>query len=388
VIVPARHGLITAVLLVAVLVFAALPLCAQEAENLDDLFSDPVEDIVVVETETDHLAQYVTDDTIRFSGSFSAQGGMAAGWTSWPDLTNPALNFDGTIGLTSTASLYFDARPDPDFRLYGYVTTSMDPLAGSYTWSGFSIGELFIDYTWLGDVFIRMGKHSIAWGQARLFAGVTDLMADAGAGYSLRANLPTVLNGVSLVGMINKPDVTSYQQIVYAAKADEVLLGTMLSLGARYQISEGLNALFSVKRVVWGLDLLADAVVHYDAASLYPRVLAGFFKEWPEVKLYGEYYYDGATAGGTDHTAGLACGFNNIAGTPLDLGLQWIHTFYDGSGSATAGLTWKPWKYLTATLALPVAYGTDQSRYVTTSNADVSDRRLALVFGLAMDVSF
>jgi len=386
--VPERRNLSSVFLLVALLLGSALPLCAQEEENLDDLFSDPVADTVIVETQTDHLAQYVTDDAIQFSGAFIAEGGMAAGWTSWPDFSDLSQYFDGTIGLTSTASLSFDARPDPVFRLYGTVTTSMDPLSGAYTWSGFSIGELFMDYTWLGNVFIRMGKHNIAWGQARLFEGVTNLMSDAAAGFSLRANLPTVLNGVSVVGMINQPDVTSYQQIVYAAKADEVLLGTMLSLGARYQIAEGLNALVSIKRVVWGLDLLVDTVVHYDAISLYPRVLAGFFKEWPEVKLYGEYYYDGATAGSADHTAGLACGFNDIAGTPLDLGLQWIHTFYDASGSATAGLTWKPWKYLTATLALPIAYGPDGSRYVTTSNADVADRRLALVFGLAMEVSF
>jgi len=381
--VPANQSLVAVILLVAL-----LPLFAQEEENLDDLFSDPVADTVVVETQTDHLAQYVTDDTIRFSGTFNAEGGIAAGWTSWPDFSDLSLYFDGTIGLTSTASLYFDARPDPDFRLYGYVTTSMDPLAGAYTWSGFSIGELFIDYTWLGDVFIRMGKHSVAWGQARLFEGITNIMADSAAGFSLRANLPTVLNGLSFIGLINQPDVTSYQQIVYAAKADEVLLGTMLSLGARFQVSEGLNALLSIKRVVRGIDFLADVVVHYDEASVYPRILAGFFKEWPELRLYGEYYYDGSVSGYVDHTAGLVCGFNNVAGTPLDLGLQWLHAFIDNSGSATAGLTWKPWKYIAATVAVPVAYGADDSRYVTTGNSDIGKRRIALVFGLEMSVSF
>lgn len=375
-------------LLVATLVLAASVSWAQEEESLDDLFDDPAGDTVSEAAPTDHLAQFVTDDKISFSGYFIAEGGVGAGWTSWPVLSDPAAGFDGTVGLTATANLYFDARPDPDFRFYGYVTTSMNPLAGAATWSGFSIGELFIDYTWLGDVFIRMGKHDIAWGQARLFEGVTDIMADAVSGFSLRASLPTLLDGVSVIGMINRADVTSYRQVCYAAKVDEVLFGTMLSLGARYQLDEGLNALVSVKRVLWGVDLLADAVLHYDDEAFYPRVLAGFFREWPDVKLYGEYYYDGSTEGGLDHTAGLACGFNNIVGSPLDLGLQWIHAFLDGSGSATAGITWKPWKYITATIAVPVAYGPDGSRYVTTLNDDIADRRLALVFGLEMEVSF
>jgi hypothetical protein len=381
-------------LTLAVLTLAVMPLRAQEAENLDDLFSDPVQDTVVVETQTDHLAQYATTETIQFSGSFNAEGGIAAGWTSWPVFSDLSSGFDSTIALSSSASLNLDARPDPDFRLYGSVTTEMDPLEGAYTWSSFTISELFVDYTWLDDVFIRLGKHGMAWGQARLFKdvsdnGVTDLMADAAAGYSLRANLPTIMDGISLISLINQPDASSYTQIVYAGKADKVLLGTMFSLGARYQIDEGVNALLSVKRVVLGIDLLADAIVHYDADSLYPKVLAGFFKEWPRVKLYGEYYYNGAVAGDMDHSAGLAWGFNNIAGTPVDLGLRWIHTLYDSSGSVIAGLTWKPWKYITASLALPVAYGPDGSRYVsTTYNEDVAMRRLVLAFGLEMAVSF
>lgn len=366
---------------------AASTLSAQD-ENLDALFSDPAADTVVTETQTDHLAQYVTSDKLAFSGYFYAKGGIGAGWTTWPIVPDLASGFDASIGLTSTANLYFDARPDPDFRFYGYVTTTMDPLSGAYTWSNFSIGELFVDYIVLDRVFIRMGKHDIAWGQARLFEGITDIMSDAVNGYSLRANVPTVLSGLSIIGMINRPGASSFWQIAYAAKVDEVLWGTMLSLGARYQIDEGLNALMSVKRVLWGVDLLADVVLHYDSASLYPRVLSGFYKEWPDVRLYGEYYFDGSIAGVVDHTVGLVCGFNNIAGTVLDLGFQWLHAFIDNSGSVTAGLAWKPWKFLTATIALPVAYGSDGSRYVTAYNEDISKRRIALVFGLVMEVSF
>lgn len=395
--------LVQKVLAVLLLVSATVGLAAQE-ESLDDLFDDPAADTLVVETETDHLASYVTAEAIKFNGSFKATGGVAAGWTSWPRLEDPARYFDGTIGLTATASLSFDARPDPDFRLYGNVSTSMNPLSGSNGWSGFALGELFVDYTWLDNVFIRMGQQSMSWGQGRLFEAVTNVMSDAASGFSFRASLPTLLDGVQAVALINRGAVASWQELCYAARADKLFWGTLVSAGVRYQRDEGLKALVSVKKTVFGVDLFGDLVVYRHDASGYEQILAGFFKEWKDVKLYGEYYYNGATwpagpaetrapfdgflAAGSDHTLGLACGFNNVFGTPVDAGFKLIHTFFDGSGLAMAGLTWKPWKMISATLALPVAYGADGSRYVGPSNPDAARRRLALVFGLELSASF
>lgn len=361
----------------------------EEAENLDDLFADPEPDLAVQAPAVDHLAAFVQDDRIGLSGYFEATGGVGAGWTSWPVLSDPSQGFDGTVGLTATARLYLDARPDPDFRFYGAFSTTMNPLAGggSTAWPSFGISELFIDYTWLGSVFIRMGQHGMAWGQGRLFEGITNLMSDAGGMFSLRASLPALLSGVSAVALL-PPGATSYQQLAYAAKADLVFLETLLSLGVRYQKDSGPSALVSVKRTIWGVDILADAALRYTETSWNPRILAGFFKEWERAKLYGEYYYDGTAQPGLDHTAGLAFGYKDVLGTPLDLGLKWFHAFLDHSGSATAALVWKPWKYITAIVALPVAYGPDGGRYVAASNPDAAKRRLALLFGLEMKVSF
>lgn len=395
-IIHARQNHVAVVLSLAVLLCAALPLSAQEAENLDDLFSDPVEDTVVVETQTDHLAQYVTSDTVVISGSFNATGGAIAGWTQWPDPANLETGYDGTIGLTTSATLNIDARPDPDFHLYGTMSTSMNPLdpASGVNWSSFALGEFFVDYTWLGNVFIRMGKHSITWGQGRLFSGSTNIMSDTYSGFALRASLPTLLDGVSAIGLLKSEyfesgTLASYKQICYAVKADQVLLGTLLSLGGRYQVDEGINAILSVKRTILGVDLLADVVLHDNEASRYYQVLAGFFKEWTDFKVYGEYYYTGATVDVPDHSAGLACGFNNVFGTPIDVGAQWIHAFIDGSGTVTAGLTWVPWKFITAKIGVPVVYGEEGSRYVVAlATTDPGKRRVSLAFGLEMAVSF
>ena len=81
--VPERRNLSSVFLLVALLLGSALPLCAQEEENLDDLFSDPVADTVIVETQTDHLAQMM-----RYS--FQARSSLRA---AWPPAGLPGLIF-------------------------------------------------------------------------------------------------------------------------------------------------------------------------------------------------------------------------------------------------------------------------------------------------------
>lgn len=379
----------------AALRFVALAAASLEAgvagaqdESLDDLFDDPVEDVVLAQTDIDHLAQYTTDTGIRWGGNFNAVGGVSAGWTAWPDPSDLTAGFDGLYGLVPKATMYADARPDPDFRFYGSVVVTMDPLNGQATWDVVSINELFIDYTWLGQVFVRLGKHDIAWGQARLFEGYTDLMADAIEGFSLRASMPTWLDGVSALVLVNDEEVFSYRQVTYAGKAELILLGGMLSVGARWQIDAGLDALVSLKKVAWHTDLFADIEYHGAADSRYAKVLAGFYREWDDLKLYGEYWYDGSNPSYFDQTFGVAFGYNNLGATTIDLGLQWIHTFVDNSGIATAGITWKPWKFIEATIAVPVAYGADASRYATSYNTDPGKRRIALVFGLEMDVSF
>ncbi len=363
------------------------PVVTQEEENLDSMFDDPAADTVLANTDTDHLSQFVKNDGIKFSGSFTTTGAVIAGWKSWPVISDLTSNFDGTLGLVATANLIIDAKPSPDFRLYGTVVTSMDPLT-SPTWSGIAIGELFVDYTWLENIFIRMGKYGVTWGQGKLFGTVTNIMADNSTGYALRFGFPTLLDGISISALMNRAQISSYTQICYSMKLDKVFAGFLVSLGLRYQIDEGAKALLSMKRVIWGVDFLADVALSYKNLQWQTKIVANFFKEWPEVKLTGEYYYEGSTPGGLDHSLALACGFIDIFQTSLDFGIQWKHTFFDYSGSVNAGITWKPWKYITAILVLPLAYGPDGSRYVASANPDPAKRRIGLAFTLEMSVSF
>lgn len=365
---------------------------AQEAAGIDELFEDPVEDTVVADIAVDHLSQYVKSDGIRVKGYFDAVGGVGAGWNDWPILTDLALGFDRVLGVEASAYISFDAQPDPSFHFYGAFSTSIDPLSSVFTWNGPRINSLFIDYVFNNIIFSRMGVYEMTWGQGRIFEGYTNLLSDLGSSFSMRVSAPTLLDGVTLIGFINTSllngDSPTYKHIAVAGKADTVLLDTMLSLAGRYQVYEGLKGLVSLKKVIYGIDLLADILVGVDDTIPYMQALCGFFKEWDDVIVYGEYYYDGLERPGLDHTLSLAAGFNNVVAGKIDLGIQWSHAFIDGSGVVTAGLEWLPWKYITANIAVPLSYGALGSRYVTSADNVMSGKRLALIFGLELEVNF
>jgi len=236
-------------------------------------------------------------------------------------------------------------------------------------------------------VFIRLGQHASSWGQGRLFTE-SNLMAGSEEDFSLRASLPALLNGVSAI-VLAKNNAASYKDLYYAGKAELVVWNTFLSLGAKYREADGLKGLLSVKKVILGTDILSDFVLTLDA-GFEPEymLLGGFFKEWERIKLYGEYLGKLDKPKSFEHYIGLVLGYKNIFGSTFNLGLDFRHEFQGNSGYITSALVWKPWKYITASLALPVVYGPADSYYVKPENPDPAGRRLALLFGLEMKVNF
>ncbi|GAB1484361.1 hypothetical protein MASR2M78_31790 [Treponema sp.] len=363
--------------------------------SMDSLFDEPIEDIVAPPVsdarQIDHTRQFTEAAKPVFSGSFSSEGGAGLGWVDFPSFSNPREGLSANIGAEATTTLKLDARPDPAFRLYGNTSVDLKPSDGQYTWSAFAIDELFVDYSGIPNAFFRVGKHTISWGQGRLFTPGNP-MSGSEEGSAFRASFPTVLSGLSAVALAQNsyfadPASPSYREIAFGAIADEVLLGSLVSTAFRYRGAEGFQGLFSLKRTILSTDLLCDIVYRKSETSRNFALLAGFFREWKDFKLYGEYQYEGATPGGRDHSFGLAAGLNNVFGTTFDVGSQWLHTLQDDSGSLTLGLTWNPWSHIKASVAVPLTYGKDGSRYIL-DNEDPSKRRLALILLLELSGSF
>lgn len=364
------------------------------ADDLDDLFLAPEPDKVEEAPEKDHLASVAKEEKLKLSGYFEAIGGIGAGWEEWPELQDLGQYFDGSIGFKADANLYVDARPDKDFRFFASFATSINPMDGSNKWTDFKISELFVDYTLLDSIFIRLGQHSTSWGQGKIFTN-SNLMADSAGNFSFRAGMPAVLNGIQAL-ILAKQTIDYYKDLIYAAKVDAVFWNTYFSLGARYQADEGIKGLFSIKKVVFGTDLLSDVTISQEGTELDSTefdftALAGFFREWDSLKLYGEYLgkgHVGQSVEGYEQKIGLDFGYKHIFGSGFNYGLEYRHEFKDNSGYIINALAWKPWKYITATLALPLVYGPTGAFYVTEGNPDLAKRRIALLFGLEMKVNF
>ena len=370
-----------------------------EADDLDDLFDDPPEDIVAEPVEADHRESYEKSDTVKVTGGFKAAGLVAAGWAGWDFIPDVRQNFDGSIGLTSTAYVRFDARPAPEFRVYGNVSTafnpldddddwddlisSIDSLTGGGTWLDPYFSELYCDYI-LGEfLYARLGKHTIGWGQGRLFTE-GNLMSDSNVSFNVRLSIPS-WSGLSFI-VLTKGAI-SYRQLVYAGKIDFVLADTLISPALRFNFDEGVSGLLSIKKVLFKTDFLIDAIASYTDSFQSVTTVAGFFREWNDFKLYGEYRYCWNIDGSQSHDAALAAGIKKPFDMPFDLGAKVMHHFLDNSGTITLGYSQKIWPFVTLNFGIPIIYGSGSS-YAVLNNPDPGNRRIALVLSLKLSGSF
>ena len=369
------------------------------ADDLDSLFEDPQEDIIVEDTDIDHREELEKSEKILVRGHFSAKGALSAGWDDYPDIGNITEGLGISPGAKSVANISFDARPSSVLTIAGKVQSEIEPDDGINEWTSPDVKELYADYNWLDKAYFRVGKYKITWGQGRLFTP-GNLMDGSEDGTTFRMNVPTFLDGLSLVALADdsfsgNDGKLATKELAAAAIADKVFGGIRVSAGSRFQKEEGLRTLGSFKTVLWKTDFLSDFILHYNdnnPENEYKadyELLAGFFRDWEDFRLYGEYYYDNRTSGNPDHNMAIAAGHKNIFSSPFDAGLEWRHSFYDNSGRFMPGITWRPWKHIKTGIAMPVYYGTPYSGKLIDEDDEVpKGKKAALLFSIELSSSF
>jgi len=373
-----------------------------DLENLDDLFSEPESDIIIEEPETDHREQFEIADKVKFSGTFSATGVVAAGWSNWNFINDISDGFDASAGLKSSLKLSFDARPTSEFRVFGSVSTAFNPYeslqdAGTSlddlvaAWTSPTVNTIYCDYTLRDVLFSRLGKFSFKWGQGRFYTPGNLMSGSEDSSFNFRFSLPS-LAGLSFVLLTNNS--THYKDFTYACKIDFVFGETLISPGISYNDTDAFKTVLSFKQVILKTDLLIDFVTAFTYQGLESlHVVTGFYHEWDKVKFYGEYHYSAQISSFTtnsythNHESSLALGWSKPFGTPFNLGLQWVQYYNDGSGKVTLGLNQKIFPYMDMEIGLPIIYGKDGSKAVA-SNNDPSGRRIALGLALKLKGSF
>lgn len=358
--------------------------------DLDDLFQNPIADQVVEAPEADHRAVFERWDGIRWTGRFTTEAGLSLGWTDWPVPADPGLGFDGSLGLKSAASLSFAARPTRSFSVQGTLGSTFNPLDGkSGAWTAPSFETLYADYVLNEALFVRMGKHALSWGQGRLF-NPANLVSDASSAYALRISAPSYA-GAQLLGLMPK-GAASYRQLIYAAKADFVVKDIYIGPALRFEFDEPIALALSLKRVILGADLFTDAVVRLDYAAagfLGAEFLIGIFREFSDLKLYGEYLTEIHPDAPPSHSFGAVIAYKGLGSTRIDAGLEYRHYTTDASGVLIAGLTGPVAQHLRWKLGLPWYYGPeDSAAHTYLQTHDPAGRRISLAFGLSLSASF
>jgi len=363
---PPLHGLPgraprgAAALALAVLLLSgvvAFPLFGQEGgdstipDDFDSMFDEP---ILEQAPESDGGQKpspeetFLVSEGVEWGGRFAASPSAEWTWFGFPDswraLVRPDTRF---LDAEVQGDLFFDARPDRDFRVFGKLKASYGydgevltatPPQNPWQWD-LRVFELFSDFQFKDRVFFRMGKHTIRWGVGYFFspADVFNLVsidpedpeAEREGPVSLKVQVPFGPHNAYLY-VVADSDLTSPEGLAWAPKIEVVIGEYELGIGAYYRPDLALRpkGLVTLTGSIWDVDLFGEAVLQWGSDRTY--VSAGlpydtyrrdeelFFSgtvgatylnaDW-NFALYAQYFYNGTgyeTLSDMDRAAVLA----------------------------------------------------------------------------------
>jgi hypothetical protein len=222
----------------------------------DELFD---EDFITEseETDVDLASSLLVSQTVEIGGRYSFAVEATSGWSDPSTLPEKLWNPD-TLQLSTSLSsaIFFDARPDEEFRVFGKMTVSY-PFSTSAGDPGdptdapreladvFHVEELFSDFNWDDRVFFRGGKQTMNWGVGYFFSPA-DLLsiaevdpedpdAEREGPVALRANVPFGANNAYAYLIPPRRNDPEPLDVAVAAKAEFVVGSGEVGVGGIYQ---------------------------------------------------------------------------------------------------------------------------------------------------------
>jgi hypothetical protein len=223
---------------------------------------------------TDPLASTLKTAQTRIGGSFSGSLTPTFVWNDLWDGSSTLLDPE-TRNLSSAlkATIFFDARPKDDFRVYGSFKTSwpFSTTSGSVQVPNVKVFELFADFNYGDLLFFRFGKSTVKWGVGYFWSpadvinleaiNILDADAQREGPISMRIHLPILgtQNNFYLYTILDK-DSVKFETTALAAKA-EILLGTYeLGLGLYYRYDTAERAMATLTGPLGDLDIFGEAM--------------------------------------------------------------------------------------------------------------------------------
>ena len=369
-----------------------------EKGNGEDLFeSDLFEDSAETEAaeELSPEEAFLVSEQLEWGGSFDLTLTTQVAWVGYPAPWESRFwNEDSSLTSKLSGDLFFDARPDRDFRVFGKVKAAYqypadpvlpDPPPGEWE---VEIFELFSDFQIKDLLFFRAGKQTVQWGVGYFFspADVLSLVSidpeDPGAEregpIALKTHFPFAAHNAYLYLVAN--DIDKPEQIAVAPKI-ELLLGSYeLGIGGFYQVDltpKTPMGMLTLTGPLWDLDLFAEALIRDDEDALLFSGTTGFSyinSDW-NLSLFTQYYLrdQGCTAPITPgrHYLAASVGWSELLDSDFGLSLLYLANFSDGSGLITPTVTWDPIDHVRLSTGLRISYSDDPAgdEYAPTGGA-------------------
>jgi hypothetical protein len=258
------------------------------SDGTEGLFADDMIE-VIEDTEEDVglSGEFLKTEKVTLGGGFSAVFPLTGSWvSSYPDFTDLGDGYKESFLPSIDANLFFNARPEDDFRVFGKVKTSY-PFVKEYevgvqtvTVPDIRIFELFSDFDYKDRIFFRVGKQTVKWGVGYFYSPADvlslaqidpeDPEAEREGPIAVKAHLPIDIHNLYLY-LIMKDDIESIDEVAAAARFEYVLGRFELGLGGYYRsdLAPKLMATFSGSAGKFGV--FGEAMASYGSDKTFVR---------------------------------------------------------------------------------------------------------------------
>ncbi len=221
-------------------------------------------------------------DKVRIGGSFYGSIAPTATWADFWD-GDLALSDDTTSLATSLKStIFFDARPTEDFRVYGSAKAAypFSTTTGGVSVPNLSVFELFADFNLNDKVYFRMGKSTVKWGVGYFWSpadvinlepiNVLDAEAQREGPINFRVNVPIAgtQNNLYFYTILDSSDI-DFDTTALAAKAEFLLGNYEVGLGAYYRYDTAERAMLTLTGPLGDFDVFGEAMLSRGSAKTY-----------------------------------------------------------------------------------------------------------------------
>lgn len=277
-------------ILLALAVAAAVPAFSQETG--DEMFQgDILEEEGTAAPAANPVVQALKGEALRIGGVFSGTLGAGATWNDpWKSFS--PLSPDSTeLDVSLKSTLFFDARPAEDFRVYGSAKAAWPfvnaaavsaPGGGSVVLSvpTVKVFELFSDFSYNDRLYFRFGKSTVKWGVGYFWspADVVNLQPidildptaqrEGPVNFRVQVPVPNTQNNVYAYAIIDEGS-PSFETTALAARAEFLAGNWEIGCGAYYRHDTAERVMATVTGPVGNFDIFGEAMLSRGSAKTF-----------------------------------------------------------------------------------------------------------------------